>query len=143
MINKDRLLRGISWISENIPSNAEATYVLEQLIDLVNRYECYYCQASLPREFAESIACDTADSSIDYKKFLMAQITSQFEQKLPELLTCEDVIHSNIYRDGPTMRASLEVILPKASDETPKSPKFFRPLDAIECGKEITKDETY
>lgn len=141
MINKARLLNGLNWISENIPDNAEATYVLEQLVELINRYECFHCKAFLPREFTQSPTFDTAGGSIDHRKYLMAEINAQFEQKLPDVLSYKDIPYFDVDGRGPGIKASLEVLLPKDSDTMPKSPKIFHCLDAIEYRKEFSKDE--
>lgn len=142
MIDKTRLLNGLYWISNNIPDNVEATYVLEQLVDLVNRYETFCAEACLPHEFAESSAFK--NGSIDHRKFLAVQVSEQLKDKLvSEIARWKDIPAEDSYTRTPVVRAEIDVILPKVKScsATVKIPKILPCLDAIEYREEFMKDE--
>lgn len=140
MIDKKRLLSGLYWISKNIPDNAEAAYVLEELVSIVNRCETYCAEACLPSELADSPAFK--DSAIDPKKFLAVEVRDQLMRKLAsDVANWEETPAEDSYTRTPVIRAEVDVILPKVRTSTVNIPNIFSCLDALEYRTEFMKDE--
>lgn len=140
MIDKKRLLSGLYWISKNIPDNAEASYVLEELVSIVNRCETYCAEACLPPEFADSPAF--RDGTIDPKKFLAVEVRDKLMRKLAsDVANWEDIPAEASYIHTSVIRAEVDVVLPKVRTSTVNIPEIFSCLDAIEYGEEFMTDE--